>query len=678
MPRGPLLRRATAALALAASFASLVFLAPPASAKPGASPTPTPSTEAPTTGTPTTPAAATGVPSTPAPDPTTASAPGTAPGTPTSSPSPTPSDPNLAKWGARMGQSAADTGAAAAAPVNKAAVAAPSTWMPAGVQGLDVYGGTYPVDWAAQFAMGARFAYVKATEGMTYKNNYFAAEYNGSYAAGMVRGAYHYALPPAGSGTAQAQFFWNNGGKWSADGKTLPPALDIEYNPYPATYGDTCYNMTQAEMTSWIRDFVTTLSALIGRKITIYTTANWWATCVGSTSFGDQALWVARYSTGGVGALPAGWSTYRFWQYSSTGPFAGDSDVWNGTYDDLVTFAKNGSTSVPPGTALPAQLVAGATVKSPNGLYTLVMQGDGNLVTYDSSGRATWASATFSGRGMTLQWQGDGNLVLYDAQGPRWATMTNAAGGKLQLENDGNLTLRTSSGTLQWDSRGTITHPVTRFTPTVVPGRGPGEYVSSLNGRFRLVMQGDGNLVEYGPHGVVWASGTDNHPGAWLAVQGDGNVVVYSSGGVALWSSGTAGTPGAALWLNEDGTLVLRSASGVPVWDAAGTIPRLASVPSLGTGGSVASPGGGAFVAMQTDGNLVVYVAGQAVWSSGTAGNTGAWMAVQGDGNVVVYCGSNQPLWYSGTAGYPGARLTLSDAGILAIYDTSGVARWTT
>ncbi|MEQ7735135.1 LGFP repeat-containing protein, partial [Escherichia coli] len=33
------------------------------------------------------------------------------------------------------------------------------------------------------------------------------------------------------------------------------------------------------------------------------------------------------------------WSTFSIWQYSSTGPFAGDSNVWNGDFSSLQRFA---------------------------------------------------------------------------------------------------------------------------------------------------------------------------------------------------------------------------------------------------------------------------------------------------------------------------------------------------
>ena len=61
---------------------------------------------------------------------------------------------------------------------------------------------------------------------------------------GLVRGAYHFALPDHSSGTAQAAWFATHGGAWSADNHTLPGALDIEYNPY----GAACYGLSQAAM----------------------------------------------------------------------------------------------------------------------------------------------------------------------------------------------------------------------------------------------------------------------------------------------------------------------------------------------------------------------------------------------------------------------------------------------
>ncbi|GGO85482.1 lysozyme [Wenjunlia tyrosinilytica] len=202
--------------------------------------------------------------------------------------------------------------------------------------GMDVSSHQGNVDWATAWNNGARFAYVKATEGTTYTNPYFAQQYNGSYNVGMIRGAYHFALPDVSSGAAQADYFVDHGGGWSRDGRTLPPALDIEYNPY----GATCYGLSQAGMTNWIRDFSNTVLARTGRYPTIYTSTNWWVTCTGNSSgFGaTNPLWIARYSSS-PGTLPAGWAYHTIWQYASSGTFPGDQDWFNGAYDRLQALA---------------------------------------------------------------------------------------------------------------------------------------------------------------------------------------------------------------------------------------------------------------------------------------------------------------------------------------------------
>ena len=88
---------------------------------------------------------------------------------------------------------------------------------------------------------------------------------------------------------------------------------------------------------------------------------------------------------------------------------------------------------------------------------------------------------------------------------------------------------------------------------------------SSCDGRFGLVMQGDGNLVLYqNGVGALWWTGTNS--GQAAVMQTDGNFVLYSAS-QALWSSNSWGHPGATLAIQNDGNLVVYS-GGIPLWNS--------------------------------------------------------------------------------------------------------------
>jgi GH25 family lysozyme M1 (1,4-beta-N-acetylmuramidase) len=201
--------------------------------------------------------------------------------------------------------------------------------------GLDVSSHQGNVNWSAVRRAKASFAYVKATESTTYVNPYFKQQYNGAYGIGLVRGAYHFATPNTSTGAAQATYFVAHGGGWSNDGRTLPPALDLEYNPY----GQQCYGMSQAALGAWVRQFVDTVHARTSRWPAIYTSTSWWSLCLGkNASFSKDPLWIARYNKT-LGGLPPGWRTWAIWQFADSGTFPGDQDTLNGTMDQLRALA---------------------------------------------------------------------------------------------------------------------------------------------------------------------------------------------------------------------------------------------------------------------------------------------------------------------------------------------------
>ncbi|KAJ7599062.1 glycoside hydrolase family 25 protein [Mycena floridula] len=203
--------------------------------------------------------------------------------------------------------------------------------------GIDVSDHQTSISWSTVKANGISFVYIKATEGQSFTSPTFSSQYSGATNAGLIRGSYHFARPDVSSGAVQAKYFIAHGGGWSADGITLPGALDIEYNPY----GAECYGLSAAAMTAWIKDFSTTYHSSEGQYPVIYTTTDWWTTCTGnSAAFGaTNPLWIARYASS-IGTLPAGWTFTTFWQYADSGSNPGDQNKFNGDTAGLERMAK--------------------------------------------------------------------------------------------------------------------------------------------------------------------------------------------------------------------------------------------------------------------------------------------------------------------------------------------------
>jgi hypothetical protein len=203
----------------------------------------------------------------------------------------------------------------------------------------------------------------------------------------------------------------------------------------------------------------------------------------------------------------------------------------------------------------------------------------------------------------------------------------------------------------------------------------PGASIRSPDGHYRVVMQGDGNLVEYVGSRALWHTNTDGHPGAVARMQSDGNLVVYDTNMTALWSAGTGGRTGTfRADLQNDANFIVYSGS-TAIWSSRTTNAKLASGEGLDPGQLIWSANRAYRLVMQGDGNLVEYQGGTALWSSRTNGFPGAYVRMQTDGNLVVYLGTTAK-WASGTVGHAGAWLSLQDDGNLVVRSAGGTALW--
>ena len=198
---------------------------------------------------------------------------------------------------------------------------------PRRLPGLDVAAFQHPrgaaISWRTVVRAGYKFAAVKATEGDYYVNPYAAGDVKSAKAVGLDVAPYHFGIPNASGGAAQAQFAVEYSG-YAAGPRTMPLMLDIEYDPYVSSdHSNECYGLPASRMRAWLAAFVAEARTLTGQYPVIYTTADWWDTCTGrSAGFGADPMWIAAYGFSSP-PMPPGWKTWTFWQYSSSGTVPG-------------------------------------------------------------------------------------------------------------------------------------------------------------------------------------------------------------------------------------------------------------------------------------------------------------------------------------------------------------------
>jgi lysozyme len=209
------------------------------------------------------------------------------------------------------------------------------------------------LNWSAVKADGIKFAFLKATEGSTWSDRYFSADWAATGRVGIYHGAYHFARPSIGSAERQARYFVSKIGRQNTRG-TLPPVLDLE-----ATGG-----LRPSRLITWTHTWLSTVEQLTGRTPMIYVSSYFWKdNLANSAGFHRYPLWIANYGVARP-MVPGGWARWSFWQTKSTGRVSGisgnvDRDVFNGSMTQLQKFARAyspSSTSLTLGASNPAPM----------------------------------------------------------------------------------------------------------------------------------------------------------------------------------------------------------------------------------------------------------------------------------------------------------------------------------
>lgn len=214
------------------------------------------------------------------------------------------------------------------------------------VNGIDISAnqGTISVaQWQQIKASGVQFVFARVSLGSCcdfdtkYVNNL-----NNAIAAGIPVGPYsvgypHTNMSDQNDAANEANYLISlTKSYYLGSGLMLRPVLDIEL-PSPGT-------LTKSFTSQWVVQWANTIKAGLGVDPIIYTYTSY-ASAELDSSVTSYPLWIANYNSSPPSTLPANtyapWSSYKFWQYSSSGSVPGitghvDLDVYNGTFLQLI------------------------------------------------------------------------------------------------------------------------------------------------------------------------------------------------------------------------------------------------------------------------------------------------------------------------------------------------------
>jgi lysozyme len=203
------------------------------------------------------------------------------------------------------------------------------------------------VDWTKIAATGAKYAFVRVSDGDINDARYGVARTDAMRANGLIVGTYHFARPErasngnrdAGIECAMACYAaWKGGGIRKGD---LPLVYDWESEALagldPAA--------SASHLIGWLRAY----KALRGHRAIVYCNRNAIEVVLphipatDTTFLAAHPLWIADPNVSAP-TVPAPWASWSFWQYTWTGAIpgvAGDVDLnqFSGTATDLAALA---------------------------------------------------------------------------------------------------------------------------------------------------------------------------------------------------------------------------------------------------------------------------------------------------------------------------------------------------
>lgn len=191
------------------------------------------------------------------------------------------------------------------------------------VHGIDVSAYQGRIDWQEVATHNVRFAFIKASEGITLRDARFRRNWDAARKAGVYRGAYHY-FQPNYDGTQQANLFTRTVPLQPGD---LPPVLDVEH----AEFHDVAY--MRRNVATWLR----LVERHYGVRPILYSNYSFYKRYLAG-HFDKYPLWLAHYEVSQP-SLPR--EKWIIWQHSDEAYIPGirgtvDFNVFQGNFETLL------------------------------------------------------------------------------------------------------------------------------------------------------------------------------------------------------------------------------------------------------------------------------------------------------------------------------------------------------
>ena len=176
------------------------------------------------------------------------------------------------------------------------------------VRGVDVSHHQRRIDWGRLRADGAEFAYLKASEGRSWRDSTFARNLADASRAGVVTGAYHF-FTLCAPGDAQARNFL--AAAPPAAGPALPPAVDLEFG------GNCGTRPPRDSVLAAVRAFLAPVEAAHRRPALLYVTREFHDAYLAGAGLRNP-LWVRS-----IMGPPRYGGRWTIWQYGNRGRMDG-------------------------------------------------------------------------------------------------------------------------------------------------------------------------------------------------------------------------------------------------------------------------------------------------------------------------------------------------------------------